>query len=67
MVDGQAASFGEGADTTIDDSGNTIIIPDGEAHFTESTLTKALRLGKKAIHAFFRGKKLIKDTKEGLK
>ena len=67
VVDGQAASFGEGADTAVDDSGNTIIIPDGEAHFTESTLTKALRLGKKAIHAFFRGKKLIKDTKEGLK
>ena len=46
---GESKGFDDNARRTIDESGNVVIIPDGKASFTESKLTKVLRLLKKHI------------------
>lgn len=63
---GETYGFDNNARRTIDASGNSVIIPDGEAAFTESRLTKILRLLKKAHHLFGRNKQRINEIKRFL-
>lgn len=58
--------FKEQASSTTDEQGNTIIIPDGKAQYTQSKLTTAIRMIKKARHWFGKGKKVTNDVKKGL-
>lgn len=51
----------------IDETGETIIIPDGKASNTQSKLSKIARGLKKAHHLFGKGKKALTDIKKGLK
>ncbi len=60
---GEASGFDENARTVIDESGEATIIPDGESAFTESKLTKAVRVIKKSRHFIGRNKKRVKDIK----
>lgn len=60
---GEGKGFDDNARRTIDESGNVVIIPDGKASFTESKLTKVLRLLKKAYHFFGKNKKHINDIR----
>ncbi|MDO4442133.1 MAG: YihY family inner membrane protein [Moraxella sp.] len=62
-----ADGFSSNTRREIDENGEAIIIPDGESSFTESRLTKAIRLLKKAYHFFGRSKKIANDIKQGLK
>lgn len=58
--------FNQNANQTIDEQGNAFIIPDGEAKHTQSKLTLAIKLIKKARHWFGKGKKVATDVKKGL-
>ncbi len=51
---------------TIDEHGNVVIIPDGDAKFTEGRLAKAVRLIKSARHFFGRNKKRFGDIKRAV-
>ncbi|MFA9486022.1 MULTISPECIES: YihY family inner membrane protein [unclassified Moraxella] len=62
-----ADGFSSSTHREIDNDGDTMIIPNGKASFTESRLTKAVRLIKKARHFFGKGKKTKDDIKQGLK
>ncbi|ANB91946.1 membrane protein [Moraxella ovis] len=59
--------FTNGTRREVDENGETFIVPDGKAAFTESRLTKLIRLLKKAHHLFGQGKKSVNDVKQGLK
>ncbi|OOR82980.1 YihY family inner membrane protein [Moraxella canis] len=60
---GETQGFDNNARRTIDESGNLVVIPDGEASFTESKFTKALRIFKKARHIFGKNKQHINEIK----
>lgn len=57
----------ETARREINENGESVIIPDGKAAFTESRLTQVIRLLKKAYHLFGKSKKVANDVKDGLK
>ncbi|UNU72833.1 YihY family inner membrane protein [Moraxella nasovis] len=57
--------FDHDAGLTTDANNNTIVIPHGQAAFTESNLTKTLRLVRKLRHFFGKSKKTINDIKRG--
>ena len=59
--------FKETARREINENGESVIIPDGKAAFTESRLTQVIRLLKKAYHLFGKSKKVANDVKDGLK
>lgn len=58
--------FNADAKTVVDEHGNSVVVPMGEASFTESNITKAVRLAKKGWHWYGRGKKAVKDAKKGM-
>lgn len=58
--------FNANAERVVDEHGNQVVIPTGQASFTESNITKAVRLAKKGWHWYGRGKKAIKDVKKGM-
>ena len=58
------AGFNDKANATTDEQGNTFVIPDGKAQFTQSKLTRFVRFIKKFRHWFGQGKKMVKDIKK---
>lgn len=62
-----ANGFDADAKKVVDEHGNAVVVPMGEASFTESNITKAIRLAKKGWHWYGRGKKVVKDVKKGVK
>lgn len=61
-----ADGFNANAQKVVDEHGNKVVVPTGEASFTESNITKAVRLAKKGWHWYGRGKKVVKDVKKGV-
>lgn len=60
---GEMQGFDNDARRTIDESGNSVVIPDGKAAFTESRFVQVLRLLKKARHIFGQSKQKINEVK----
>lgn len=58
--------FNANAERVVDEHGNHVVIPTGQASFTESNLTKAVRFAKKGWHWYGRGKKAVQDVKKGM-
>lgn len=61
-----ADGFNANAQKVVDEHGNKVVMPTGKASFTESNITKAVRLAKKGWHWYGRGKKMVKDVKKGV-
>lgn len=62
-----ATGFDDDARSKLTDDGQTILIPDGQAQFTESKIARIIRLVKNIRHWVGRSKKVVNDTKNALK
>lgn len=65
-ITSDSEGFNAHAKRIVDEHGNSVVMPSGEASFTESNLTKAVRWLKKGWHWYGQGKKAVNDVKKGL-
>lgn len=64
---GESEGFDRAARRTIDEDGNVVIIPDGDAKFTEGRLARMIRMVKSVRHFVGRNKKRFGDIKRATK